>query len=385
LSSTGGYARIVVDELTKVYEPSPLWMRALVRTNIKEPVHALNGVSFTVGTGEIVAVVGPNGAGKTTTFKILVGLTTPTAGSASVMGFDSIRESVEVRRSIGWMPGDHRSLLMRHSVIENLRFHGRLQGMSGQPLIRKIRETLEMVGLERRARSNGFSLSAGMLARLQLARALLHDPEILILDEPTGAVDPVAAHDLIQLIKEIVAERGMAALISSHRLEEIETLDSRVLLLDHGRIRYDGRLDELRRIWDKPTLQIGFRSTASADAAAQTLKEAGFASVSRKDGSVTFPLESGVSHADVLARLRGQIEDMTDLSESHRPLQTVLAELYRTDPEGSEGGGPTGAQPGNSGQVSPVSRRERARPADLRGDEGAADPASVEGGEEVER
>lgn len=307
-----------------------MWMRALVRTNIREPVHALNGISFTVGTGEIVAVVGPNGAGKTTSFKVLVGLTTPTSGSAEVMGFDSIRQSVHVRRLVGWMPGDHRSLLMRHSVIENLRFHGRLQGMSGKPMIRKIRQTLEMVGLERRARSNGFSLSAGMLARLQLARALLHDPEILILDEPTGSVDPVAAHDFIQLIKKIVAERGMAALVSSHRLEEIETLDSRVLLLDEGRVRYDGRLDDLRRVWDKPTFEIGFRTTASADAAAETLRNAGFGNVSRSDGSVTFGLENGVTHADVLSRLRDQIEDMTDLRETRRPLQTVLAELYRS-------------------------------------------------------
>jgi ABC-2 type transport system ATP-binding protein len=246
------------------------------------------------------------------------------------MGFDSMKESVQVRRLVGWMPGDHRSLLMRHSVIENLRFHGRLQGMSGKPMIRRIRETLEMVGLERRARSNGFSLSAGMLARLQLARALLHDPEILILDEPTGSVDPVAAHDFIQLIKVIVAERGMAALISSHRLEEIETLDSRVLLLDEGRVRYDGRLDDLRRVWDKPTFQIGFRTTASADAAAHTLRTAGFGSVSQSDGSVTFALDNGVTHADVLSQLRDQIEDMTDLRETRRPLQTVLAELYRS-------------------------------------------------------
>ena len=323
-------ARIVVDDLRKVYEPTPAWMRALVRTNIKEPVHALNGVSFTVHTGEIVAVVGPNGAGKTTTFKILGGLTTPTSGSARVMGFDSIKQSVQVRRSIGWMPGDHRSLLMRHSVLENMRFHGRLQGMSGQPMLRRIRETLEMVGLERRAGSNGFSLSAGMLARLQLARAILHEPEILVLDEPTGAVDPVAAHDLIQLIKGIVAETGIAVLISSHRLEEIETLDSRVLLLDEGRVRYDGRLEDLRRIWDKPSFQIDFRTNASADAAARSLQEAGFDGVSAIDGTVSFALGDGVTHADLLTRLRDQLEDMTNLRETRRPLQTVLAELYKT-------------------------------------------------------
>ncbi len=328
-------ARIVVDDLVKVYEPSPLWMRALVRTNIREPVHALNGVSFSVDSGEICAVVGPNGAGKTTTFKILAGLTTPTSGRASVMGFDSIKESVHVRRAIGWMPGDHRSLLMRHSVVDNLRFHGRLQGMKGPSMVRKIRSTLEMVGLERRARSNGFSLSAGMLARLQLARAMLHDPQILILDEPTGAVDPVAAPDLIELIKELVAETGMAVLVSSHRLEEIETLDSRVLLLDEGRVRYDGRLNELRRVWDKPTFEISFRNSASAEAATGLLTNAGIGGVNRTDGTVTCSLNEGVSHADVLTRLRDQIEDITELKETHRPLQAVLADLYRS--KGEEG------------------------------------------------
>ncbi len=330
MTNTVNDARIVVDQLTKVYEPTPLWMRALVRTNIKEPVHALNGVSFTLRTGEIAAVVGPNGAGKTTTFKILAGLTTPTSGNARVMGFDPIKQSVQVRRSIGWMPGDHRSLLMRHSALDNMRFHGRLQGMSGQSMMRRIRETLEMVGLERRARSNGFSLSAGMLARLQLARAILHEPEILILDEPTGAVDPVAAHGLIQLIKEIVAETGIAVLISSHRLEEIETLDSRVLLLDEGRVRYDGRLDDLRRLWDKPTFEVDFRSTEAADAAVQSLLNAGFAGVSRKDVTISVALKDGVTHSDLLTRLRDQIEDVTNLRETRRPLQAVLAELYRT-------------------------------------------------------
>jgi ABC-2 type transport system ATP-binding protein len=246
------------------------------------------------------------------------------------MGFDSIRESVSVRRAIGWMPGDHRSLLMRHSIVDNLRFHGRLQGMSGAPMLRKIRETLELVGLEHRAKSNGFSLSAGMLARLQLARAMLHDPQILILDEPTGAVDPVAAHDLIQLIKVIVAETGMAVIVSSHRLEEIETLDSRVLLLDEGRVRYDGRLAELRRSWDQPTFQISFRSTASAEAAGSLLTGAGLGGVDLDDATVICALDEGVTHADVLTRLRDQIEDITALKEVHRPLQSVLADLYRS-------------------------------------------------------
>ena len=324
--------RIVVNDLVKIFEPSPLWMRALVRSNVSEPVHALTGVSFTVGPGEICAVVGPNGAGKTTTFKILAGLVSPTSGSASVMGFDSFENSVAVRRAIGWMPGDHRSLFMRHSVIENLRFHGRMQGMSGDAMMSQIRNTLSLVGLQGRGKASVFALSAGMRARLQLARALLHKPQVLILDEPTGSVDPVAAHDLVELIKDIVEEQEIGVLVSSHRLEEIETLHSRVLLLDNGSVRYDGNLDELRARWDKPTVRISFRTSSAAHDATAVLGNDGIGTVTHDgEGTVICSLNPGVTQADVFARLRGQIEEIVELKETHRPLQAVLADMYKSN------------------------------------------------------
>lgn len=321
----------MVDNLVKVFEPSPMWMRALVRSNVSEPVFALRGVSFTVGPGEICAVVGPNGAGKTTTFKILAGLVSPTSGTASVMGFDSFENSVAVRRAIGWMPGDHRSLFMRHSVIENLRFHGRMQGMSGDSMMRQIQDTLSVVGLQGKGKASVVALSAGMQARLQLARALLHEPQVLILDEPTGSVDPVAAHNLVELIRGIVTERSIGVLVSSHRLEEIETLHSRVLLMDNGTVRYDGDLDELRARWDKPTVRISFRTSASAEEASAILGNDGIGTITHDgEGTVVCSLNPGVTHADILSRLREQIEDIVELKETHRPLQTVLADMYRS-------------------------------------------------------
>ncbi len=205
-------ASIVVDDVGKTYYPSPGWMKAMVRSNIVQPVVALDGIDFSVEPGEIVAVVGPNGAGKTTTFRILVGLTTPTSGTATIMGHNSEHESVAIRRLVGWMPGDDRSLLMRLTCEENLRFHGRMQGMKGESLKARIAESLELVDLGHAAKKSIFALSAGMRARMQLARALLHDPKVLILDEPTGAVDPVAAHGLINLIMDIVETRRLAAL-----------------------------------------------------------------------------------------------------------------------------------------------------------------------------
>jgi ABC-2 type transport system ATP-binding protein len=329
-------ARVVVEDLVKVYEPSPRWMRALVRTNVKRSVRALAGISFIVEPGEICAVVGPNGAGKTTTFKTLVGLVTPTSGRATVMGYDVIEQSVDVRHLVGWMPGDYRSLFGRHSVAQNLRFHGRLQGIRGAELEQQIDEAIELVGLGGRASSTIFALSAGMRARVQLARALLHRPQVLILDEPTGSVDPVASHELIRLIQDVVEERRLAALISSHRLEEIETLHSRVLLMDRGRIRFDGKLDDLRRLWERPMLEIQFRAPEAVAAASASLAGAGLGVEANGDGLLTCELGQGVAHADVLVLLQGQIEDIVQFREIRRPLQAVLADLYASDPDPGE-------------------------------------------------
>lgn len=335
---TSAQPYISVRDVRKTYYPSPAWMKALVRTNIKEPVVAIESVSFDVHPGEIIAIVGPNGAGKTTTFRILVGLTTPTHGEASVMGFDSTTESPQVRSRVGWMPGDDRSLLMRLSCKENLLFHGRMQGMSPKEMKLRVPEVLDQVGLGHAAEKTIFALSAGMRARIQLARAIFHSPSVLILDEPTGAVDPVASFELLNLIIDIVQENKLAALISSHRLEEIEALHSRVLLLDKGKVRYDGDLDALREILDRPCIEFDFESMERAQHA-RTLVETRFpkSSVSVIDGTtVRCILTSGRTAGDVLSQLTPVLPDVQHLREVQRPLRDLLAEIYMgTDAEGA--------------------------------------------------
>lgn len=337
MSNSQPHASIVVSDLVKVYDPSPRWMRLLVRSNLKTSVKAVDGISFEVQPGEICVVLGPNGAGKTTTFRVLVGLTTPTSGSSTVMGYNADTEAVNVRKMVGWMPADQRALLMRHSVNENLRFHGQLQGMEKDELNRAIDETLELVGLEGWGTSTCFALSTGMKARLQLARALLHKPSVLILDEPTGAVDPVASHELVQLIREIVSERQIAALISSHRLEEIETLHSRVLLLDEGRVRYDGDLNALREKYAGPRLTIQFRTAASSAEAGLALKTAKVGAVTHLgDSGIVCELNPDVTHANVLSILHDQTEDIVSLQESETPLHAILANVYKDKQGGQE-------------------------------------------------
>ena len=233
---------VAIDRLGKVYEPFSGAMRLLLRSSVKEPVVALDDVSLEVYPGEIMAILGPNGAGKSTLFRVLTGLTTPTTGRATIMGRDATRDSAKVRRLIGFMPAQNRTLLLRHSCRENLAFHGRLQGIPEAKLHDRIDETLETVGLYEARDRIGFALSSGMLARLMLARAILHEPTVLILDEPTSAVDPLGAFELISMIQHIATERNLAVLISSHRLDEVEMLNDQVVLLNRGRVVYSGRL-----------------------------------------------------------------------------------------------------------------------------------------------
>ncbi len=246
-----------VRNLGKVFHPSPAWMKILLKSAIDEPVVALDDVSFELQRGEACVVVGPNGAGKSTLFRILTGLTTPSTGEATILG-RSITEGRRVRALIGYMPAEDRNLMLRHTCVQNLEFRGRLQGIPASELGDRARTTLDMVGIGHAADRAATSLSTGMKARLQLAAALLHRPDFLILDEPTSAVDPVGAHELLTLIEELTASEGLTVLLSSHRLEEIDALSNKVIFLDHGRVIHYGNLAQLRSLWEAPRYRLEF-------------------------------------------------------------------------------------------------------------------------------
>ncbi|MEX2624538.1 MAG: ABC transporter ATP-binding protein [Acidimicrobiia bacterium] len=309
----------------------------MIKSPIRKPVQALQAVSFEVGPGEICAVVGPNGAGKTTLFRILVGLTTPTSGFASVLGYDAVTQSVQIRRRLGWLPTDDASLLQRLSCGDNLRFHGRLKGLLGRELETAVQDALEVVGLREVARTAVLTLSSGMKARLRLARAIMHKPQVLILDEPTAAVDPVGAHGLLNLIVDIVRQGDLAALISSHRLDEIEALHSHVVLLNKGTLLFDGDLDDLRRDIDRPHLELAFGSQQGfLDARTHLAELEGVEVIRTIDNEIHVAVRRGVSLGPVLLRLENTLEDLLELRQVKVPLRDLLAEIYGTvkrDPE----------------------------------------------------
>ena len=316
--------------LTKLYEPTPRWMRVFARSHMTEPVRALDGVDLVVRAGEICAIVGPNGAGKTTMFRILVGLTTATGGQASVLGFDAVRDSEQVRQVVGWMPSEDRSLLMRATARENLQLHGRLQGMPRRELAERIPYVMETVNLTAQTESVVAGLSAGMRARLRLARALLPGPRALILDEPTGAVDPIAAHGLLNLVMELVKQERLAVLISSHRLEEIEALQSKALLLDRGRVKYSGDLESLRHEWDRPEVEFVLDDPLTAHELAENLVGQGL-HVAVDGVSVRCRPHVNEPVGAVLSRLGALTTAVRHVREIPMPLRDLIAEVYKRE------------------------------------------------------
>lgn len=300
-------------DLLKVYEPTPRWMRAFVRSPINDSVTALDGVAFSVDRGQLCAVIGPNGAGKSTLFRVLTGLTTPTSGRATVLGMDPAVDAHLIRRHVGFMPAEERTLFLRHTSRENLRFHGRLQGMEEAQLKRRIDEVLDLVGLSEARDRAGFALSSGMRARLMLARAILHEPRVLILDEPTGAIDPIGAHDFLELIIKITVERETATLISSHRLEEIDALRDNVLLLDRGRVVFWGNLDHVKEVAEQKTYEVVCVDFEGARRVAEALRaRVGASALVVHDGSlVVFPVSNGSVDLAWLAELGTQVESVS--------------------------------------------------------------------------
>jgi ABC-2 type transport system ATP-binding protein len=195
---------------------------------------AVDDVTLTIGRGELVGLLGPNGAGKTTTVAMIAGLVTPNAGAISIDGQSLAGDTNPGKRKIGLVPQDL-ALYDELSARANLEFFGALYSLSGSRLNDAIRSTLTLVGLAERERDLVRTFSGGMKRRLNLAAGLLHDPDILLLDEPTVGVDPQSRNAIFDNLETLRA-RGKALLYTTHYMEEAERLADRIVIIDHGRI-----------------------------------------------------------------------------------------------------------------------------------------------------
>jgi ABC-2 type transport system ATP-binding protein len=208
-------------------------------------VEAVRGISFAVERGELFGLLGPNGAGKTTTIKMLITLLLPTSGEARVLGHDVVHDAREVRRKIGYVFGGDRGLYERLSALDNLRYFAELYGVSGRDGRHRIDEVLELVGLQGREKERVEGYSRGMRQRLHIARGILHDPEVVFLDEPTIGVDPVGARELRQTIGELV-RAGKTVLLTTHYMFEADTLCDRIAVIAKGLIVGEGTPAQLK-------------------------------------------------------------------------------------------------------------------------------------------
>jgi len=213
------------------------------------PVEALRGVSFKSMWGEIYGLLGPNGAGKTTTVKIIVTLLIPDSGEARIAGFSSITEPSEVRKRIGVMLTVERGFFWKLTGRENLKYFGMLYGLEGSRLEARIEDVLEATGLKELGgdKRRFEDMSLGMRARLGLARALLRDPPVLVLDEPTLGLDPPSARHIRSLLREL-ARSGKAILLTTHNMYEAEEICDRIGIIVDGRIKVEGTPEELKGI-----------------------------------------------------------------------------------------------------------------------------------------
>ena len=210
-------------------------------------VEAVRGISFHVDEGELFGLLGPNGAGKTTTIKMLITLLIPTAGTASVLGFDVVRDAREVRKRIGYVFGGERGLYERLSALDNLRYFAELYSVPARQQKPRIAELLELVGLTGREKERVEGFSRGMKQRLHIARGLLHDPPVLFLDEPTIGLDPVGARELRATIASL-AHAGKTILLTTHYMFEADSLCNRIAVIAKGEIVGAGTPRDLKGV-----------------------------------------------------------------------------------------------------------------------------------------
>lgn len=289
---------------------------------------AVDNISFEVEKGEIIGFLGPNGAGKSTTMKVLTGFLPPTSGSVHIAGFDVFRESIEARRRIGYLP-ENTPLYTDMKVGEYLRFRAKLKGVPSSKVRERVGDVLELCHLEDREKQLIGALSKGYRQRVGLADALVHDPDLLILDEPTIGLDPNQIRMVREMIKNLAQKRTV--LISTHILPEVEIMCSRVVVIHRGRIRATDTAENLLKN-HRSVGELRLEAKAGSDAAGALALVAGVKDVSAEaDGdwtNFTLRLDANAKPGEAIMKLAAERNwAVRELHQAQATLEDVFAEL----------------------------------------------------------
>jgi ABC-2 type transport system ATP-binding protein len=288
---------------------------------------AVDGLSFEVAAGETFGFLGHNGAGKTTTIRLLNGVLGRDAGEAEVLGLDPALDGVAVRARTGVLT-ETPSLDERLSAAENLSFFGRLYGVAGRRLDDQVAALLAAFGLAERADDRVGGFSRGMKQRLALARTLLHDPDILFLDEPTSSLDPVAARDVHDLVDGFRRDRRRTVVLTTHNLVEAQRLCDRVMIMEHGRALAIGTPAELARtVVASRTVDIVVPAE-QRDTAVLVLREAGLGDVAAGPDGLTFRVDDRDAIPTAVALLARAGVPIYRVAEREPDLETAYFALH---------------------------------------------------------
>jgi ABC-2 type transport system ATP-binding protein len=320
-------AIIEADGLTKTYRVFQKKdgllgaFRGLYRREYKE-VRAVDRVSFSIEPGEMVAFLGPNGAGKTTTLKMLSGLIYPTSGTAQVLGFTPSQRADAFRRQFALVMGQKNQLWWDLPAADSFQLHREIYSLPAAEFKKTLGELAELLGVKELTRQAVRELSLGERMKMELIAALLHQPQLLLLDEPTIGLDVVAQVAIQKCLRDYHARRGVTMLLTSHYMRDVEALCSRVLVITHGTVVYDGPLAGLTaRFGDAKLVKLQFADAQAPEEFAR------FGEVTRSEGpEVDLKVERS-RVAEVLGAILDQYE-VADVGVQDPPLEQVIARVF---------------------------------------------------------
>src|SRR5579885_2696625 len=310
-------------------------LRSLVRRRYKE-VHAVADVSFVIEPGEMVAFLGPNGAGKTTTLKMLSGLIYPTAGTARVLGFTPWDRADAFRRRFALVMGQKNQLWWDLPAGDSFQLHKEIYSLDTRQFERTLGDLLELFRVKGLTRQPVRELSLGERMKMELIAALLHEPQLLLLDEPTIGLDVVAQVAIQKCLKEYNARRGVTMLLTSHYMRDVEALCKRVLVITHGRLVYDGPLAGITEQFGRVKLvKLQFAGNDSPPGLER------YGEVTRREGPV---VQLRVDRAQIAEGLAAILERHTvvDMSVQDPPLDQVIARVFEEARAAHEANQPVG-------------------------------------------